>query len=76
MKIADFATIIGVIAGVMGLLLLFAPGVLRKLNDFSKKMIAQIDTATFSYRIGFGVSLIIASLFMFFMAYYFNIKGR
>ena len=76
MKIGDFATIIGVIAGVMGLLLLFAPGVLRKLNDLSKKMIAQIDTATFSYRIGFGVSLIIASLFMFFMAYYFNIKGR
>jgi len=76
MKIGDFATIIAVIAGVMGLLLLFAPGVLRKFNEYSKKMVAQIDTITFSYRIGFGVSLIIASLFMFFMAYYFNIKGR
>ncbi len=35
-------------------------------------MIAKIDTLTFSYRIGFGVSLIIAALFMFFMAYYFT----
>lgn len=76
MKIAGYSTCIGIIAGVMGLLLLFAPEVLRKFNDFSKRMIAQIDTVTFSYRIGFGVSLIIASLFMFFMAYYFNIKGH
>lgn len=76
MKIGDFATIIAVIAGVMGFLLLFAPGVLKKFNEYSKKMIAQIDAVTFSYRIGFGVSLIIASLFMFFMAYYFKVKGR
>lgn len=76
MKIGDFATIIAILAGVMGLLLLFAPEVLRKINEYSKKMIAQIDTVTFSYRIGFGVSLIIASLFMFFMAYYFKVKGR
>ncbi|HBR22114.1 MAG TPA: hypothetical protein DD713_06035 [Nitrospiraceae bacterium] len=76
MKMGDFAAVIAILAGVMGLLLLFAPGVLRKFNDFSKRMIAQIDIVTFSYRIGFGVSLIIASLFMFFMAYYFKVKGR
>ncbi|MBI1811699.1 MAG: hypothetical protein HY035_04625 [Nitrospirae bacterium] len=76
MKMGDFSTIIAILAGVMGLLLLFAPGVLRKFNEYSKKMIAQIDTATFSYRIGFGVSLILISLFMFFMAHYFKVKGR
>jgi hypothetical protein len=76
MKIADYSTCIGILAGVMGLLLLFAPGVLRKINDFSKKMISQIDTITFSYRIGFGVSLLIASLFLVFMGYYFKVKGR
>ena len=76
MKMGDFSAIIAILAGVMGLLLLFAPGVLGKFNEYSKKMIAQIDTTTLSYRIGFGVSLIIASLFMFFMAYYFKIKGR
>ncbi|MCX5716764.1 MAG: hypothetical protein NTW44_00330 [Nitrospirae bacterium] len=76
MKIGDYATVIAVIAGAMGLLLLFAPGVLKRLNELSARMIARIDTVTFSYRIGFGVSLIIASLFMFFMAYYFKVKGR
>ena len=76
MKLGDFSATIAILAGVMGLLLLFAPGVLGKFNEYSKKMIAQIDTTALSYRIGFGVSLIIASLFMFFMAYYFKIKGR
>ena len=65
MKLADYSTGIGILAGIMGLLLLFTPG-----------MIARIDTATFTYRIGFGVSLLIASLFLVFMGYYFKVKGR
>ena len=65
MNLADYSTGIGILAGVMGLLLLFAPGVLKKINEMSQRMIARIDTATFTYRIGFGVSLLIASLFWF-----------
>ena len=76
MKIADYTTWIGVLAGVMGVLLLFAPGVLKKMNEMSQRMIARIDITTFKYRIGFGVSLLIASLFMLFMGYYFKVKGR
>ena len=76
MKLADYSTLIGILAGVMGLLLLFAPGALRKMNEISQRMIARIDTATFTYRIGFGVSLLIASLFLVFMGYYFKVKGR
>ncbi|MDP1758861.1 MAG: hypothetical protein Q8K77_03580 [Thermodesulfovibrionales bacterium] len=76
MNLADYSTWIGILAGVMGLLLLFAPGVLRKMNEMSQRMIARIDTATFTYRIGFGVSLLIASLFLVFMGYYFKVKGR
>jgi hypothetical protein len=40
MKIGDYTAVIAVIAGVMGILLLLAPGVLRKVNEFSKKMIS------------------------------------
>ena len=76
MKMADYTTAIGILAGVMGLLLLFAPGVLKKINEMSQRMIARIDTATFTYRIGFGVSLLIAALFLVFMGYYFKVKGR
>lgn len=71
MSLVSFCILIGVIAFALGFLLLFAPNSVRKLNELSAKMIAKIDTLTFSYRIGVGVSLIIASLFMFFMAYYF-----
>jgi hypothetical protein len=76
MKLADYTTGIGILAGVMGLLLLFAPRLLRKVDEWSAKMVTKLDTATFTYRIGFGVSLLIASLFMLFMGYYFKVKGR
>lgn len=76
MKMEDFATIISVLAGVTGSLLLFASGALKKINEISARMIARIDAVTFTCRIGFGVSLIIASLFMFIMTHYFKVKGR
>lgn len=72
MSISNFSLLISVLAFTVGLLLLIAPGFLKKLNDVSAKMIARIDTLTFSYRIGFGISLIIISFFMLFMSYYFT----
>lgn len=74
MLIAELFRLIGSLALVIGLLLLFAPRVLKKVNELSARMIAKTDNLTFSYRIGFGVSLMLASLFMFFMAYYFAKK--
>ncbi len=72
MTLFTFSILIGVLAFVVGFLLLGAPGALKKLNEVSARIISKIDTLTFSYRIGVGVSLIIVSLFMFFMAYYFS----
>lgn len=72
MTIVSFTALIGALAFIIGFLLLFAPGGLKKINEFSAQMIAKIDTVTFSYRIGFGVSLLLVSAFMFFMAYYFS----
>lgn len=72
MSLVSFCILIGAIAFALGFLLLFAPDSVKKLNELSAKMIAKIDTITFSYRIGVGGSLIIAALFMFFMAYYFT----
>jgi len=76
MKLANFSTSIGILAGVMGILLLFAPGGLKKINEWSQQLIARIDNLTFKYRIGYGVSLLIASAFLVFMGYYFKVKGR
>lgn len=72
MSLVSFCILIGGLAFALGVLLLFAQDSVRKLNELSAKMIARIDSLTFSYRVGVGVSLIIASLFMFFMAYYFT----
>ena len=74
MLMADLFRLIGFLALVIGLLLLFAPRALKRVNELSAMMIAKTDNLTFSYRIGFGVSLMLASLFMFFMAYYFAKK--
>ncbi|MCE5193997.1 MAG: hypothetical protein LLF28_00840 [Nitrospiraceae bacterium] len=72
MRPASFSLIIGILAFVMGMLFLTAPGFLKKINTFSTKMIAKIDEASFSYRNGVGICLLIASVFLFFMAYYFT----
>jgi hypothetical protein len=71
MYIIGFSLFVGSIAFVIGLFLLFAPGILKRVNELSARMIARVDTLAFSYRIGLGVSLILVSLFMFFMAYYY-----
>ena len=73
---ANISLLIGALALIVGVSLLFAPSILRKVNEFSAKMISKVDTLTFAYRIGFGVSLFIASAFMFFMAYYFAKRYR
>lgn len=72
MSMISFSMVVGVLALVVGFLLLFAPKLLSTLNELSARMIARIDSLTFSYRVGFGISLIIISMFMFFMAYYFT----
>lgn len=71
MYIVNISIFIGIISFLLGFFLLFTPDALKKLNEMSAKMIQRIDTLAFSYRIGLGVSLIIVSAFMFFMAYYF-----
>lgn len=70
MSLYDICVFVGSLAFVMGLLLLFSPASLKKINDISARMISKIDSLTFTYRIGYGVSLLIVSAFMFFMAYY------
>lgn len=71
MYIVNFSLFIGILAFVVGFLLLFAPSALKKINDLSTKIIAKVDTYVFSYRVGLGVTLILVSVFMFFMAYYY-----
>jgi len=71
MYLVNITIFIGIISLLLGFFFLFAPDALKKLNEISAKMVQRFDKLAFSYRIGLGVSLILVSAFMFFMAYYF-----
>jgi uncharacterized BrkB/YihY/UPF0761 family membrane protein len=71
---ASISLYIGIISLIAGVFLLISPSMLKRANEFSARIVTKFDSLTFSYRIGFGVSLLIASVFMFFMAYYFARK--
>ena len=69
MSLSGISYGVGIVAFIAGVALVFAPSILRKVNDISAKSVMKIDTLTFAYRIWVGVSLLAASAFMLFMAY-------
>lgn len=66
---------IGVVSIVFGLLFLLAPEQLRSLNNRTSRLVSTIENSVFIYRMGVGISLIIASVLFFFVAYYIKLKG-
>ena len=70
-----FFIVIGIISLTVGVLFLFSPGTLRSINEAGMRVITTIDNAIFNYRIGLGLSLIIASFLFFFVAYYISVRG-
>lgn len=65
-----FIKIVGIVSGVIGLMLLFAPKVFIKLNDTANKVRLEIDSKCYNLRVGIGISLVMVSLTMFFIIYY------
>ena len=60
---------LGVIALIIGGLLIASPKTLLKMNEEMNRMVTRIDEQVVKYRIGVGVSLILAAIFLFFYAY-------
>jgi len=69
MSMSSLSYGVGILAFIAGVALVFAPSILRKVNDISAKSVTKIDTLTFAYRIWVGALLLIVSAFMLFMAY-------
>ncbi len=65
---------IGVLSLVTGLLFLIAPKKLREINDKCSTVVTNLEDKAFTYRAGVGLSLIIASVLFFFVAWYINLK--
>jgi uncharacterized BrkB/YihY/UPF0761 family membrane protein len=66
---------IGVVSIAAGLFLIFAPEKLQSINELSNRLITNLEEDVFTYRLGVGVSLVVASLLFFFVAYYINARG-
>lgn len=71
----SYLILIGAITLVVGVLFLFAPETLRSLNEKSKSVVSNFDDTAFVYRFGVGITLIVASILFFFVAYYVRLKG-
>lgn len=63
--------LIAVIALIFGLLFLFSPQTLKKMNKKASQVISKTDESFLKNRVAVGVILIIASLIMF----YIGLKG-
>ncbi len=60
---------VGLVALVMGLLLILSPETLVRASRELNRMVAQMDEQVIRYRVGVGVCLILAALFLFFNAW-------
>lgn len=60
----------GIIALVFGILFLCAPRTLRALSEKTNRAILLLDEKFFRLRIGIGVSLVLSSVLVLFVAYY------
>ena len=61
--------LVGIIALLMGIMYLVAPGALIKLGTLFNQIVST-DDKTMKYRISVGVVFIIVGFFFLFMAYY------
>ena len=60
---------LGIVALFIGGMLIISPGSLIKMNENLNRLVARIDEVVLKYRVGVGVCLILAGLFLFLYAY-------
>lgn len=66
--------LLGIISFIFGLLLILSPTTITGMSEKLNRMVNKIDEEVFKYRLGVGICLIIAAIFLFFMAYLMTIR--
>jgi len=67
-----YLIVVGILSFITGILYLFFPDTVRRLNDKANRVVFQFDAQLFNLRIGVGVSLLLISVMTFFVAFYLN----
>ena len=63
----------GFISLIFGIALILFPNVLKKLSEFADRIVSSADQSVVRYRIGIGLSCILISAFLWFIAYYLKV---
>lgn len=71
----SFFIAVGMLSLTVGSLFILAPDTLRKINEAGTRIAADLDSRAFSHRVGVGLSLVVASLLFFFVAWYIALRG-
>ena len=61
--------VMGIIASVMGGVLIASPKTLVKWSEQMNRMVTRIDEKVIKYHVGFGVCIVAAGIFFFVYAY-------
>jgi hypothetical protein len=69
-----FLIFTGIVSFIFGVLFLFSPDTIRRLNASANKVLADIDEKAYNLRIGIGTSFLLVSCLVFLMVYYLVIK--
>ncbi|MEW6408715.1 MAG: hypothetical protein AB1488_01200 [Nitrospirota bacterium] len=67
-------SMLGILSTFFGILFLFSPKTITKINERVNKLLLDLDKRTLAYRGGIGLSMLIAAVLFFFIAYYMRMK--
>jgi len=69
----QFLIFSGTVAFISGIMFILSPNVLLNITERLSKIIANFDNRALKYRLGLGISLILAGACLWFVAYYINV---
>lgn len=74
-NVAILSAILGALSLLLGAMMLGMPNILKRLDSLSPWFGQKSGgSESLGHRIGFGVSLILVSAFLFFMSYYLRVR--
>lgn len=67
--------VVGILSLVFGLFFIASPTTLRTMSERANMVMMDLEAKAFTYRLGVGFFLMIASLLFFFVAWYISVMG-
>ena len=69
----SFLVFSGVLAFIFGIMFILFPQGLRAIAEWTNRLSANVDSGALKYRLGLGISLLLTSACLLFVAYYLKV---